>query len=364
MAVRPLAEADLPRVVELYWQYMRKRDGAPPAALHTTFRDLYFTNPFVDPNFPPLVYEDKDGKIVGFLGNIVRKMVVCGEPIRVAFGGNLVVHPDSRSNLAAPRLLGTFMAGSQDLSLTDSANDLSRKLIERLGFRAIPAMNIHFARPIKPSHYLVYAVSRGTGPGVGTALKIVSKPFCAVADGIAARLKFSPFRQNGSALRGSELNEETLLQCFGQFRSDYSLWPDYNVDALKWLLGFMNHMPARGNLRKILVRDGHDEIVGWYIYYVRPGAVGEVVQIGGNAKHTKKILDHLFHDAWQQGVVGLHGVVTSKRMADYSDRNCLFTCRGGWAMAHSRRPELIELLERGEGFLSRLDGEWCLDPGE
>jgi hypothetical protein len=364
MAVRPLAEADLPRVVELYWKYMRRRDGDPPAALHHTFRELYFTNPFVESTFPPLVYEGKDGTIVGFLGTIVRKMMLAGQPIRVAFGGNLVVHPDSRSNLAAPRLLGTFMAGSQDLSLTDSANDLSRKLIERLGFRAIPAMNVHYVRPLKPSQYGVYALSRATGPALSTGIKILSKPFCLLADSLAARLSFSPFHQNGSALRGSELTEEALMQCMTQFRGGYSLWPEYNVDSLKWLLGFMSDMPARGTLRKILVRDDKDNIVGWYIYYVRPGAIGEVVQVGGDPKLMKKILDHFFHDAWQQGVVGVHGVVTMQRMADYSDKNCLFTCRGGWALAHSRRPELIEALERGEGFLSRLDGEWCLDPGE
>ncbi|HTW57392.1 MAG TPA: hypothetical protein VMD99_04655 [Terriglobales bacterium] len=364
MAVRPLAEADIPQVVDLYWKYMRKREGSAPPALRTTFHNLYFINPFVDPAFPPLVYEDKGGKIVGFLGTVVRKMNLCGEPIRVAFGGNLVVHPDSRSHLAAPRLLGTFMAGNQDLSLTDSANDLSRKLIERLGFHAVPALNIHWARPLRPSHYLVYALSRATGPAVATTLKIVSKPFCAVADGLAARLSFSPFRQTTPALQGAEADVETLLQCQVEFRQTYSLWPEYDAQSLKWLLNFMDHMPVRGDLRKIVLRDAQQKIVGWYIYYVKRGAIGEVVQVGGNPKSTKNILDHLFHDARQQGVIGLHGVVDSRRMADFSDKNCLFTCRGGWSMAHSRNLELLDVLDRGAGFLSRLDGEWCLDPGE
>jgi hypothetical protein len=50
-------------------------------------------------------------------------------------------------------------------------------------------------------------------------------------------------------------------------------------------------------------------------------------------------------------------------MADFSDKSCFFTCRGGWAVAHSRKPEILEVLERGDAFLSRLDGEWCLNPG-
>jgi hypothetical protein len=50
-------------------------------------------------------------------------------------------------------------------------------------------------------------------------------------------------------------------------------------------------------------------------------------------------------------------------MADFSDKNCFFTCRGGWTLSKSRNPDLLELLNRGEGLLSRLDGEWCMDPG-
>jgi hypothetical protein len=363
MSVRPLTEADLPVVTDLYWNYMRRRDGTAPASLRATFRDLYFTNPFVEAAFPPLVYEAKDGKIVGFLGCIIRNMSLCGRPVRVAFGGNLVVSPGSRSNLAAPRLLGTFMAGTQELSLTDSANDLSRKLIERLGFRVIPALNIHWARPLRPTRYGIYTLSRSAGPVLAATLKSAAMPFCSLADGVATRFA-GPFRQTKPRFRGAELDVETLLQCMAEFRKGYSLWPEYNASSLQWLLSFMGKMSARGTLRKIVVRDEKDKIVGWYIYYVKPGAVGEVVQIGGEPKSTKAILDHLFYDAWEQGMIALHGVVDSRRMADFSDKGCFFTCRGGWALAHSHKPELLDVLGCGDGFLSRLDGEWCLDPGE
>jgi hypothetical protein len=78
----------------------------------------------------------------------------------------------------------------------------------------------------------------------------------------------------------------------------------------------------------------------------------------------KDVLDHLFYDAWEQGAIALHGVVDLRRIADFSDKGCLFTCRGGWTVAYSRKPELLDLLDRGDAFLSRLDGEWALDPGD
>jgi len=343
---------------------MRGRKGSAPSSVQSFFQELYFTNPWIDSTLPSLVYEGKSGRIVGFLGVILRKMSVCGAPIRVAFGGNFVVDPEARSNLAGMRLLGAYMAGEQDLSQTDSANNVSRDLLERLGFRTILPFSIHWARPLRPAHYAVYAISRLTGPVLSASLRFAAKPFCSVVDSIASRLSFSPFRQTESSLHAAELDVDTLLHCLTEFRTGYSLWPEYDVHSLKWLLSFMERRPARGNLRKVVLRDDSQKLLGWYVYYVKPGAVGEVVQMGGERRFTKDILDHLFYDAWSRGVIALHGVVQSRWMADFSDKNCFFTCRGGWTVAHSRKPELLELLSRGDAFLSRLDGEWCLGLGE
>ncbi len=340
---------------------MRGRKGSAPLAVQSFFQKLYFTHPWIDSAIPSLVYDDKNGKIVGFLGVIPRRMSLCGQPIRVAFGGNFVADPEARSSLAGMRILGAYMNGAQDLSMTDSANNLSRNLLEKLGFQTILPCSIHWARPLRPAHYATYALSRFTGPAVSASLKFAAKPFCSVVDSLAARLSSSPFHQTKPALRAAELDFETHLYCLTEFRTGYSLWPEYDVHSLQWLLSFMASTTARGSLRKVVLRDDSQKVLGWYVYYVKPGAVGEVVQVGGERRFAKDILDHLFYDAWNHGLIGLHGVVDRRWMADFSDKNCLFTCRGGWTVAHSRKPELLELLNRGDAYLSRLDGEWCLE---
>ena len=170
---------------------MRGGKGSAPPAVQSFFQELYFANPWIDSSIPSLVYEGKSDRIVGFLGVIVRKMTVCGEPIRVAFGGNFVVDPEVRSGLAGLRLLGTYMAGSQDLSQTDSANDVSRNLLERFGFRTIVPLSIHWARPLRPCHYAVDAMSGLTGPVLSASLKFAAKPFCSIAD---AHSRTTPFQ--------------------------------------------------------------------------------------------------------------------------------------------------------------------------
>ena len=351
-------------MAELWWKFLRRGKGSVPPALLTYFQELYFANPLTDAAIPSLVYQSKSGRIAGFLGVIRRKMSIRGQSLRFAFGGNFVVHPEERSPLAGLGLLTAYMAGNQDVSQTDSANDISRSLLERLGFHTIVPLSIHWARPLRPCYYAVHGMSNSAAPALSASIKIAAKPFCSIVDGMAARLSFSPFCQTRSALRAAALDVETLIHCLTEFRGDYSLRPEYDCGSLKWLLNFMERMHPRADLRKVVLRDDNQKIIGWYLYYLKLGAISQVVQIGGQRKFTKDILDHLFYDAWSRGAIGLHGVAPVHLMADLSEKNCFFTCRGGWTIAHSRNPELLQVLERGDASLSRLDGEWCVNFNE
>lgn len=362
MAIRHLVESDLTQVVDLYWNHMRGRRGPAPQELQPCFRDLYFSNPWANRATPSFVYEDRAGRILGFLGVTGRRITVNGHPIRAAYGGNFVVHPQARSGIAAARLLQALVSSEYDLVLTDSANEKTRDILERLHWSTIPALNFHWARPLRPTQYATLAISKALPSLFAPVFLGVAKPFGLLADASVCRLE-GPFRQDQSRLKGFELDVETLAQCQAAVRQSYRLWPEYDCRSLKWLLGFMESRRKRGRLRKIAVRDQNQKTVGWYIYYVKRGAVGEVVQVGGEPKFFREILRHLFHDGWEQGVVAMHGVAQFRQLPAYSDEGCFFTCRGGWILAHARDPEILEILDRGDGWLSRLDGEWCLDPG-
>ena len=363
MPVRAFVEDDIPQVADLYWTVMRERGGTAPPALRSSFQQLYFTNPWINSSLPSLVYVEK-GRIIGFLGVVPRKMSIRGQSIRVAFGGGFTVDPKFRSTLAGLHLLKEYLAGGQDVSQTDSANDISRALLLRLGFTTILPLSVHWVRPLRPARYAAYVMSQLSRSALSTSLEFAARPFCSAMDGIASRLRSSPFRLTESHLQAAELDVETLLSCMSEFRTGYSLWPEYDLHSLNWLLTYMRRMKAHGDLRKVILRDGAGKTLGWYIYYRAPGAVGEVVQIGGPRQFTKDVLDHLFYDAWSHGVIALHGIVDRRVMDDFSEKNCFFTCRGGWTVAHSRKPELLALLNNGDAFLSRLDGEWCLAFGD
>jgi hypothetical protein len=360
LGVRPFAAEDIPQVANLWWTVLARRKGPHSPLVESYLHELYFNSPLLDAGMPSLVYEAKSGRIIGFLGVICRRMSVRGQSIRVAFGGNFMVQPGARSSLAGLRLLADYMAGSQDLSQTDSATDISKQLLERLGFRTIVLLSIRWHRPLRPTRYLVRGMSKLAGPVLGGGLKLATWPLCSATDAAAARLSFNPFRQADSPLHAAELEIDVLLECLNQFRCDCSIQPECDADALRWLLAFMERMHPGANLRRIALRDDSQKLIGWYIYYRKPGDVGQVVQLGGERKFIKGILEHLFHDAWTQGLIGLHGTVPSQLLGDFSEKYCFFTCRGGWNVAHSRNPELLGLLGRGDASFSGLDGESCL----
>ena len=364
MPVRPFAEDDIPLVADLYWTVLRERKGPSPVEVQSCIHELYFENPWIESSIPSLVFDEK-GRIGGFLGVVPRKMSLGGQSFVTAVGGNFVVHPDFRNSLAGLQLLRTYMSGGQDLSLTDSANDVSRTLLERLGFTTILPFSLHWVRLLRPARFAAFAMSRFAANAAATSLEFAARPFCAAVDRLAGALSFSPFRQTESPLQAAELDVEALLYCQKEFRNGYSLWPEYDVHSLSWLLSFMTRRKGHGDwLRAVLLRDQAVKTVGWYIYSRAPGRMGEVVQIGGERRSIKEILHHLFYDAWSHGVIALHGIVERQLMAEFSEANCFFTCRGGWMVAHSRKSDFLEPLNRGDAFLSRLDGEWCLAFGD
>jgi hypothetical protein len=362
MPVREFVKSDVPQVVNLYWKFMSPHTGEVPAALHDSFTNLYFANPMLDAGAPSFVYE-ASGEILGFFGVTTRRMCLSGEVIRIGLAGNFVIHPRARGSIAAPGLLGAYAASNHDLLLTDSANDISRHLFQRVGFKTIPAMNIHWARPLQPGGYAVYAMSRGMSSKAASAFRIATIPLRAVVDSMSHKIvRSGPVPK--AVLFAEDLSLETLLHCFAEYHRNYTLWPEYDSELLHWLLEFMGRNKKRGTLRGVGLRDESGKNVGWYLYYARSSAIGEVVQVCGRPDLFKPVLEHLFQDARGQGVIALHGVAEYRRISDLSDQGCFFTCRGGWTLVHSRRSELLDIFERGNAFLSRLDGEWCLNPAE
>jgi hypothetical protein len=111
-------------------------------------------------------------------------------------------------------------------------------------------------------------------------------------------------------------------------------------------------------LRRRLVRDPQGGIVGWFLYYLGPGAESEVLQLLARRGAADAVFDALLADARSGGTVMLSGRPEPRMLKEMSARHCYFRHTGHWALAHSKQPDVLHALLNGDAFLSRLEGEW------
>jgi hypothetical protein len=335
----------------------------PPPGLMRTYADhfeeIFFRNPWRDEALPSLVYQQPDGRIAGFLGVMPRPMLFQGESIKAALSSQFIVAPDSRA--AGVMLMKTFLTGPQDLSLTDEANSISRKLWEKLGGTIAMLYSVHWTRPLRPSRFAVSLLSSFFQERKPLSyLAAASKPLCNLADGIAARKLPRYFELTAPQVSGEELKIETLLTHLSEFSNTRSLWPAYDERSLKWLLEVIARKKHLGALRIVAVHNDKREMIGWYLYHLKTGGTSTALQIVARENSMSEVLDHLFHDAWQRDSVAVSGRMDPRLAREVSDKYCFFNYGRPWVLIHSPRPELLQAFHNGDAMFSKLEGEWCM----
>ena len=356
--VRPFAEADLSAVAELYTKVFPQGRQYSQARLQARFKKVLLDNPWYDPAIPSLVYE-QEGKIIGFLGIVVRPMMLRNEPIRVAVSNHFMVDPDSRSTKAGLSLLSKLFSGPQDLAVAE-AGDSSRKIWEALGGRTSLGYSMYWTRLLRPARYGLYQLERKSFPRI---LNWISRPFCGIADALAARFKPSPLYQAVQSGE-EELSEKDWIDYMARFTKPVALRPCYDETSLHWLLGVLGEKKTLGALRKVVVKGDRNEVIGWYNYYLNAGGVSTVLQLNASQGRFDKVLEHLCYHAWRRGSIALTGRLQPRFTKEYSANHCLLHWRS-WMLVHSRDPKVLEAVDHQDAFFTPLEGEsWISVEGE
>jgi hypothetical protein len=361
--VRPFLAADIEPVAALSWKVMHGRQGPAPAALTRYFDELFLHNPWLDDGIKSQVCEDANGRIVGFFGAVPRRMNLQGKTIRIAFGSNFIMEPGSRTAMAAMQLVRAFLKGTQDISMTDSANESSRQLLRSLGFQIVPAYSLLWFRPLRVARYAFHGAARLKKSTTLKLINSVGKPLWSIIDMFAARGSLSPLCLNRPDTELAELDTATLLELLGKIPPRNWMLPEYNLASLDWVVNFVNSHKPYGPLCKRVVRKPDGKPLGWYIYGGSAGNVGEVLQVGAESSAIDKVLNTLFYDAFERGLIGLHGRVEPYMMQELTMKSCFFIRNGSWTLVHSDKVDLLNSFHSGAAFFSRLDGEWSLRPG-
>ncbi|HEY6854576.1 MAG TPA: GNAT family N-acetyltransferase [Gemmatimonadales bacterium] len=352
--VRPFRPDDVPDVVGLRRRLYRFTERPSPAELADYCERVFCDNPWADDDLPSLVYEDQRGELAGFLGVLPRRMTFEDEPIRVAIATQLMVSPEARG-LAGWHLVRAFMAGPQDLSVSDLGNEAARRLWESLGGSVSAAHSVTWEKALRPCSLAVSRLGKGA---LGRGAALAAQPLIALGDALVTA--WPGAQERPAAGDTVPLTPATLTAAAAELLQTFSLRPDYDDGSLPWLLGQAAEKHEFGDLTGGLVRQPDGAVAGWFMHYVEPGHTCQVLQLAGRPAARALVLGHLLEDARRRGAIAVAGRLEPAWLPELAALGCALRDEGPWVLHHSRRPELTDAIERGDAFLSRLDGEWWL----
>jgi hypothetical protein len=350
---------DIPDVANLHAKVFYQPGERATEQLRSYYMNVFFNNPWYEEDFSPLVYRTEQRNVAGFMGVISRPMTLNGKLIRVVVAHRLMVAPDSHSPLAALKLLRTFFSYPYDLAISDGANDSGKKFWEGMGGNTTYLYSMNWVCPLRPCCYTASLLKkmRSLRP-----IAIASWPICYLVDLLATRIWSSPLRQTPPGTSEEEINDEILLSCISEFSKGYLLRPEYDSHSMTWILDFLRSNKHRGTLSGFAVRNEKKQLIGAYLYYLSAEKIGGVMFLVARNDSRNHVLEHLLYRMWHEGAICVFGRLEPKFLKSFWDYKCLIK-RGSWALIHAKDPEIINIVNRGDAFISVLEGElWLRSP--
>ena len=347
---------DLSQIVTLYSRVYPKVNPASLESRASYLRQLLFEHPWRSSGLSSLVYEDKAGHIIGFLGVIPRPMMFHDKPITMAISHNFMVDPTNRNTLAGVALAKAFFSGKQMLSITQPQNGPSRKVWKAFGAASVALQGLSWVWPLRPASYLV---DRLRERKLSAVCSTILKPVCWLLDAAGTRVVTQQSQGERTSCIRENLSLEDLLACIDESSQPYALRPVYDLATLKWLLTLLLQKKKYGELRKQCVRLANGQRIGYYVYYAKPKGISYVLHIGARAGMFGTVLDDLGRDAAERSAVALSGWVDARYIEEVSARAFYLKHRcDDPLLTQTLDPEVQTCLESGNTFLTPTESEW------
>jgi hypothetical protein len=344
--IRPLERDDLPQVVSLYEHVARSGSRTAPPGLAGYFERTFLDHPWADPEIPSLVYADGD-RVLGFLGSSVRRFELDGKPLRMGISGQLVTEPEVRKRAAGAFLMREYMTGAQDLTITDTASDMVRRIWEGVGGETSQLACIGWVRIFRPAQFA--SAYRGRQQVEPVRQARISQVLDTLASPLARRaLRPSPADRKQS----EELTPAGLVSRLAELK--FRLRPASDEEFAAWLLDEVAAVRSRGTVVKRAVSGG------WYVYYLVPGGISQVLQVAAEERGAGEVVDHLFADAYERGSAAVQGRLEAYIREPLAQRKALFHQSGYLALVHARDRDVLHAIQAGQALLTRLEGEWWM----
>jgi hypothetical protein len=352
--IQKFVPANIPAVAALFMRTFRT--GREPASdsLKAYFEELYFRNPWNDGTMSSFVALRPDGSASGFIGALPRRMMLGEREIRVVVAGNHMVDQDTREPFVGSNLLRRLLEGPQELTITDSANEISRRLWEKMGAVTLLNYSLRWVRILRPLSYSLGFTPLSTA---GPVVRALLAPPLWMGDRLGRRFVSPAGTPASGLLTGSPLTAEIIVSSFIDFVPLRSLRPVYQTGDVRWLLSMARTKEQFGEMKAVAVTE-RDLLIGWYIYYGQSRRPAEVLQVAARHGSMTAVLHHLAASAFAEGCTALTGSVDPRFLPEYHAQKSILLLRDMYTIGYSGNAEVLRPLLAGDAFFSRLEGEW------
>ncbi len=357
--IRAITADDVPLIPRL----LAPENGADSASqanlcetVEHLFPRLFLKTPHAESDIHGLVSVGDDGQLTGMIGSVMRRMMFRDRPIRAAINAELFVGPAYRSKMLGVKLFKQVMDGPQDLSISDIANDSSRRIWQSLGGTVASLYGLNWMKVLRPGMLPLAMLSKSR---LGKPIAWAGRPVAALADRLLRRAnsKFTKLNPEPKA-QAEPLTPELFWELFPQFGRADDVRPVYDRETIDWVWERLDFMYRdAGASEQILLRSARGEPLGWYVYQLSETGIARVSQIVAHPHTISQVLDHMLQRAASRGAVAVVGRVVPRFLQAICDQNCLILRRSTYVLVHSRDPEIAEAFVNGRAFLSLLDAE-------
>lgn len=348
--VRECRREDVPIVAGMFARVFQRGKDVPGSELPRYFENILFPDASNDSR--SRVFLDAQGDVRGFIGIWPRRMVLHGRTIEAAIAGSMMVDQPEAHPTAGARLLRAYLSGPQELSFSETANDISQRMWEKVGGQRLPAASLDWLRVLRPAGFAVALAGMAFRPA--SVFSPVASGFDRLVEASGRNPLTAP--QDTFGYRDAEITNAELAELIPTLSDSYGLHPDWHSPELSLLLAHAESKERYGDIYRRVVHAPGRGPVGCFLYYGRRGRIARVLQVVALPDAVGATLDSLFRHAASAGCVAVRGRTDATLLDALIARRCVLF-HGGAMVIHARNKALLEEVRQARSLLTGLAGE-------
>lgn len=355
--IRPIEARDIDAVADLFASIMLAWSKPATNDLRQFLRQHFIDGPFADPALPSLVFE-QDNAVEGFIGVTAQDLATSDRSYKAAIACALMVRDHAANPLAGARLLRAMLAGTQDLTLTETAGDETLGMLRSQGGVPLPQHSMTWLRVLHPARFAVDFAARRLPP-LG-----ITKPLARFVDSRkhqpapGAPLKWSRWvptaPQKGISVQ--PISPTDFFDLTADLTQPYDIRPHWSDAGRAAMLAEMQSKRLHGELQLAKVATASGRPLAVAAYYLTREKSAHLLQLLARHGQEGIALDALFTEAHERDAIALQGRTDPRLMNALLGRR-VFMVNESSSVVHSRNAELVDTFVSGRALMNGLVGE-------